>query len=130
MIEVRGLTKRYGPTVAVDGLALEVKPGTVTGFLGPNGSGKSTTMRMIIGLDEPDAGQAWIGGRRLRGAGWALRRVRCRLGLPRPGLAAAPGRLAARSQVLPPGPVGPYPPGRAGRQQRPARPSGGRGAGD
>ena len=63
MIEVRGLTKRYGPTVAVDGLTFEVKPSTVTGFLGPNGSGKSTTMRMIIGLDEPDAGQAWIGGR-------------------------------------------------------------------
>jgi ABC-2 type transport system ATP-binding protein len=75
MIEVRGLTKRYGPTVAVDGLTFEVKPGTVTGFLGPNGSGKSTTMRMIIGLDEPDAGQAWIGGRGYRELGWPLRRV-------------------------------------------------------
>jgi ABC-2 type transport system ATP-binding protein len=75
MIEVRGLTKRYGPTVAVDGLTFEVKPGTVTGFLGPNGSGKSTTMRMIIGLDEPDAGQAWIGGRSYRELGWPLRRV-------------------------------------------------------
>jgi ABC-2 type transport system ATP-binding protein len=75
MIEVRGLTKRYGPTVAVDGLTFEVRPGTVTGFLGPNGSGKSTTMRMIIGLDEPDAGQAWIGGRSYRELGWPLRRV-------------------------------------------------------
>jgi ABC-2 type transport system ATP-binding protein len=75
MIEVRGLTKRYGPTVAVDGLTFEVKPGTVTGFLGPNGSGKSTTMRMIIGLDEPDAGQTWIGGRNYRELGWPLRRV-------------------------------------------------------
>ena len=75
MIEVRGLTKRYGPTVAVDGLTFEVKPGTVTGFLGPNGSGKSTTMRMIIGLDEPDAGQAWIGGRGYRELSWPLRRV-------------------------------------------------------
>ena len=75
MIEVRGLSKRYGPTVAVDGLTFEVRPGTVTGFLGPNGSGKSTTMRMIIGLDEPDAGQAWIGGRGYHELGWPLRRV-------------------------------------------------------
>jgi ABC-2 type transport system ATP-binding protein len=75
MIEVRGLTKRYGPTVAVDGLTFEVRPGTVTGFLGPNGSGKSTTMRMIIGLDRPDAGQAWIGGRGYRQLGWPLREV-------------------------------------------------------
>src|ERR1700755_1966687 len=75
MIEVRGLTQRYGPTVAVDGLTFEVQPGTVTGFLGPNGSGKSTTMRMIIGLDRPDAGQAWIGGRGYRELGWPLRRA-------------------------------------------------------
>jgi ABC-2 type transport system ATP-binding protein len=75
MIEVRGLTKRYGPTTAVDGLTFEVQPGTVTGFLGPNGSGKSTTMRMIIGLDTPDAGQAWIGGRGYHELGWPLRRV-------------------------------------------------------
>jgi ABC-2 type transport system ATP-binding protein len=75
MIEVRGLTKRYGPTVAVDGLTFEVRPGTVTGFLGPNGSGKSTTMRMIIGLDRPDAGQAWIGGHGYRKLGWPLRQV-------------------------------------------------------
>ena len=66
MIEARGLTKRYGSTVAVDRLDLEVRPGVVTGFLGPNGSGKSTTMRMILGLDEPDAGDARIGGRRYR----------------------------------------------------------------
>jgi ABC-2 type transport system ATP-binding protein len=75
MIEARGLTKRYGPTVAVDGLSFDVRPGTVTGFLGPNGSGKSTTMRMIIGLDAPDAGQARIGGRRFRELGWPLREV-------------------------------------------------------
>src|SRR5438128_2461427 len=61
MIEVRGLTKRYGSTVAVDGLSFDVRPGTVTGFLGPNGSGKSTTMRLILGLDAPDAGQVRIG---------------------------------------------------------------------
>ena len=75
MIEARGLTKRYGPTVAVDGLSFDVHPGTVTGFLGPNGSGKSTTMRMIIGLDAPDAGQARIGGRRYRELSWPLREV-------------------------------------------------------
>src|SRR3984893_12318708 len=62
VIEVRGLTKRYGSTVAVDRLSFDVPPGAVTGFLGLNGSGKSTTMRMILGLDSPDAGHARIGG--------------------------------------------------------------------
>jgi ABC-2 type transport system ATP-binding protein len=75
VIEARGLTKRYGSTVAVDRLDFEVRPGVVTGFLGPNGSGKSTTMRMILGLDEPDAGDARIGGRRYRELGWPLREV-------------------------------------------------------
>ena len=51
MIEVENLTKRYGPTLAVDDLSFVAPPGTVTGFLGPNGAGKSTTMRMIAGLD-------------------------------------------------------------------------------
>ena len=62
MIEVRGLTKRYGSTVAVDRLSFDVPPGAVTGFLGLNGSRKSTTMRMILGLDSPDAGHTRIGG--------------------------------------------------------------------
>ncbi|MER6945839.1 ATP-binding cassette domain-containing protein [Nonomuraea sp. NPDC000554] len=62
MISLRGLCKRYGDRMAVDGLSLEVRPGTVTGFLGPNGAGKSTTMRMILGLDRPTAGTALIGG--------------------------------------------------------------------
>jgi ABC-2 type transport system ATP-binding protein len=75
MLEVRGLTKRYGPQLAVDGLTFDVRPGAVTGFLGPNGSGKSTTMRLILGLDHPDAGQARIGGRRYRDLGWPLREV-------------------------------------------------------
>ena len=56
MIEARGLTKRYGPVLAVDALSFDIRPGVVTGFLGPNGSGKSTTMRMMVGLDRPDAG--------------------------------------------------------------------------
>ncbi|TQS20467.1 ABC transporter ATP-binding protein [Microbispora sp. KK1-11] len=64
MIEVRALTKRFGRTVAVDGLTFHVKPGRVTGFLGPNGAGKSTTMRMILGLDHPASGEALVNGRR------------------------------------------------------------------
>src|SRR5580698_2304858 len=56
MIEVRGLTKRYGDKTAVDGLTFGIEPGKVTGFLGPNGAGKTTTMRCILGLDYPDAG--------------------------------------------------------------------------
>ncbi|MFE2250739.1 ABC transporter ATP-binding protein [Streptomyces lavendulae] len=62
MIEAVGLTKRFGAKTAVDGLSFQVKPGHVTGFLGPNGSGKSTTMRMILGLDRPTAGQVTING--------------------------------------------------------------------
>jgi ABC-2 type transport system ATP-binding protein len=66
MIEAKGLTKRYGETVAVDNLSFEVKPGKVTGFLGPNGAGKSTTMRMILGLDTPTSGEVTIDGQRYR----------------------------------------------------------------
>ncbi len=63
MIEVTGLTKRYGEHTAVDELSFVVEPGIVTGFLGPNGAGKSTTMRMILGLDRPTAGHAMVNGR-------------------------------------------------------------------
>jgi ABC-2 type transport system ATP-binding protein len=62
VIEVVDLSKRYGDRTAVDGLTFAVEPGRVTGFLGPNGAGKSTTMRLILGLDRPDAGTATIGG--------------------------------------------------------------------
>ncbi|MDA8356331.1 MAG: ATP-binding cassette domain-containing protein [Actinomycetota bacterium] len=75
MIELNGLVKRYGPTLAVDHLTFEVVAGKVTGFLGPNGSGKSTTMRMIMGLDNPDAGWATIRGRPYRELAWPLREV-------------------------------------------------------
>ena len=75
MIEVQDLTKRYGRAVAVDRLSFTVRPGTVTGFLGPNGSGKSTTLRMIMGLDYPDAGRARVGGRVYRELRWPLREV-------------------------------------------------------
>lgn len=63
VIRSEGLTKRFGDRTAVDGLSFEVRSGTVTGFLGPNGAGKSTTMRMIMGLDVPDAGSSTLNGR-------------------------------------------------------------------
>jgi ABC-2 type transport system ATP-binding protein len=62
MIEARGLTKRYGATVAVNNLSFTVRPGLVTGFLGPNGAGKTTTMRLILGLDYPSAGAVTVNG--------------------------------------------------------------------
>jgi len=62
-IEVRDLHKRFGDTVALDGLSFTVTPGSITGFVGPNGAGKSTTMRVILGLDAVDSGSALIGGR-------------------------------------------------------------------
>src|SRR5256885_15443774 len=66
MIDARGLTKNYGDKRAVDDLSFTVQPGTVTGFLGPNGSGKSTTMRLILGLDAPTAGDVTVNGRHYR----------------------------------------------------------------
>jgi ABC-2 type transport system ATP-binding protein len=75
MIEARGLVKRYGSTTAVDNLSFDVQPGTVTGFLGPNGAGKSTTMRMILGLDRPDAGTARVNGQSYYQLRWPLREV-------------------------------------------------------
>jgi len=75
MIEARGLTKRYGDKLAVDGLTFTVRPGVVTGFLGPNGAGKSTTMRMVLGLDRPTAGRVTVGGRDYRRIGAPLREV-------------------------------------------------------
>ncbi|HSP60789.1 MAG TPA: ABC transporter ATP-binding protein [Ornithinimicrobium sp.] len=66
-IEIRDLTKRFGSTVALDGLTMSVAPGEVHGFLGPNGSGKSTTLRVLLGLLRPDGGSA----RLLGGDPWA-----------------------------------------------------------
>ena len=65
-IEIDGLRKRFGSTQALDGMTFTVQPGQVTGFVGPNGAGKSTTMRVVVGLDAPDAGTASIGGRPYR----------------------------------------------------------------
>lgn len=66
MIELDGLTKRFGNKVAVDHLSCRVRPGMVTGFLGPNGAGKSTTMRMMLDLDNPTSGTVRIDGRHYR----------------------------------------------------------------
>ncbi|WP_007025729.1 ABC transporter ATP-binding protein [Saccharomonospora iraqiensis] len=75
MIEARGLTKRYGNTLAVNDLSFDVQPGKVTGFLGPNGAGKSTTMRMMLGLDNPTSGEVRIAGERYRDLRHPLRTV-------------------------------------------------------
>ncbi len=75
MIEVRGLTKRYGETTAVGDLSFDVMPGKVTGFLGPNGAGKTTTMRLILGLDYPDAGTVHIDGKQYASLAYPMREV-------------------------------------------------------
>ena len=104
MIQVEGLTKRYGDVVAVDDLTFDVHPGRVTGFLGPNGAGKSTTMRMILGLDQPTSGQALVGGRAYRTLNPPLRHVGALLeaNALHPGRTARNQlRVAARSNAIP-----------------------------
>jgi len=104
LIEVLGLTKRYGDMVAVNNLTFEVRPGVVTGFLGPNGAGKSTTMRMILGLDHPTAGQALVDGRRYRTLDQPLRSVGALLESEalHPARSARDNlRVAARSNGIP-----------------------------
>ncbi|HEY1820016.1 MAG TPA: ATP-binding cassette domain-containing protein [Trebonia sp.] len=90
MITARGLTKTYGRTIAVQDLTFTVRPGVVTGFLGPNGAGKSTTMRMLIGLDRPDAGHATVNGKSYR----ELRRPLHEVGAMLEAKAFHPGRSA------------------------------------
>src|SRR5262249_21126059 len=89
-IQARHLSKRYGSRLAVDDLSFTVEPGKVTGFLGPNGAGKSTTMRLLLGLDRPDRGQARIGGRPYRDLRFPLRAAGALL----EAQAAHPGRSA------------------------------------
>ena len=108
MIVTRGLTKRYGETLAVDNLSFTVSSGVVTGFLGPNGSGKSTAMRMILGLDKPDAGSALVNGCSYDELSWPLREVGALLDAK----AFHPGRSArnhlrwlAQANDIPPGRV-------------------------
>ncbi|MEV4759350.1 ATP-binding cassette domain-containing protein [Micromonospora sp. NPDC049559] len=90
MIVVRELTKRYGPTLALDRLSFEVRPGAVTGFLGPNGAGKSTALRVILGLHHPTSGEALVGGRRYD----RIRRPMREVGAVLDADAAHPGRTA------------------------------------
>jgi ABC-2 type transport system ATP-binding protein len=94
-IEVAGLRKRFGAMLALDGMTFTVSPGQITGFIGPNGAGKSTTMRVILGLDAPDAGHALIGGRPYVG----LRRPLTRLGALLDAAALQPSRTA-RNHLL------------------------------
>jgi len=75
MIEVRGLTKRYGAKTAVDDLTFSIKPGQVTGFLGPNGAGKTTTMRCILGLDYPTEGTITVDGKVYGNLAYPMREV-------------------------------------------------------
>ena len=91
MIEIRDLTKSYGRTIAVDRLSVTVHPGRVTGFLGPNGAGKFTTMRAVLGLDRPTAGEVLVAGRRYAQHPAPLREVGALLDAH----AAHPGRSAA-----------------------------------
>jgi ABC-2 type transport system ATP-binding protein len=89
-IEVRALHKRYRAAVAVDGLSFTVRAGEVTGFVGPNGAGKSTTMRLILGLDAPDGGEALVNGRPYR----SLRTPLTQVGALLDASALHPGRRA------------------------------------
>ena len=75
MIQVRNLTKHFGPNIAVDNLSFEVQPGRVTGFLGPNGAGKTTTLRMILGLVRPEKGTATVDGVSYQGLRAPMREV-------------------------------------------------------
>ena len=124
MIEIQDLTKRYGPAVAVNRLSFTVRPGTVTGFLGPNGSGKSTTLRMIIGLDFPDSGQARIGGRAYHKLRWPLREVgallEARAFHPRGGPRGVVGGWGGPGPSPRGGPPRPPRPARAPRNRIPA----------
>ncbi|MCD6519015.1 MAG: ABC transporter ATP-binding protein [Anaerolineae bacterium] len=72
-IRTEGLGRSFGELRAVDGLTLEVPAGVIFGFLGPNGSGKTTTIRLLLGLLEPTAGQAWVLGHSVRQEAWAVR---------------------------------------------------------
>jgi ABC-2 type transport system ATP-binding protein len=90
VIEVSELRKRFGPVLALDGMSFTVRPGQVTGFVGPNGAGKSTTMRVILGLDAPDAGTALIGGQPYRSLRRPLTPASARCWTPRPCSPAGP----------------------------------------
>jgi ABC-2 type transport system ATP-binding protein len=95
VIEIDGLTKRYGEKAAVDGLSFVVEPGVVTGFLGPNGAGKSTTMRVIAGLDRPTSGTVRVNGKQYRRSAAPM----SELGILLDARSVHPG-LSARNNLL------------------------------
>jgi ABC-2 type transport system ATP-binding protein len=95
VIEIDGLTKRYGEKAAVDGLSFVVEPGVVTGFLGPNGAGKSTTMRVIAGLDRPTRGTVRVNGKQYRRSAAPM----SELGILLDARSVHPG-LSARNNLL------------------------------
>jgi ABC-2 type transport system ATP-binding protein len=74
-VELKGVTKRYNEIVAVDNLNLSIKPGEIFGILGPNGSGKSTTMKMLLGLVQPDAGSVNVLGLDVKKDAVAVKRL-------------------------------------------------------
>jgi ABC-2 type transport system ATP-binding protein len=115
VIRTRGLTKRYGEVLAVDGLDLEVLEGDVYGFLGANGSGKTTTVRMLLGLVLASSGEIEVLGQRMpRAAGRVLPEVGCLVEGP-----AAYGHLTGRANLRLLDAAGPG--GRDGRRSRAAR---------
>jgi ABC-2 type transport system ATP-binding protein len=108
-IEACDLSKRFGGTVAVDALSFTARPGHVTGFLGPNGAGKSTTMRMILGLDAPDSGTAYVDDRPYTALHQPLRQVGALLdatAVHPARTATAHLRILAASNGIPAGRVG------------------------
>ncbi len=96
MIQAKGLTRRFGDLIAVDGLDLSIQRGEVFGFLGPNGAGKTTTVRMLASLIAPSGGSATVAGHEL---GREDRAIRSRVGV----LTETPGlykRLSAKDNLL------------------------------
>jgi ABC-2 type transport system ATP-binding protein len=103
-IVVAGLRKRFGATLALDGMSFSVRPGVVTCFVGPNGAGKSTTMRVILGLAAVEEGTALVGGKPYRSLRHPLHHVGSLLdaGALHPGRSARNHLLwLAHSQGLP-----------------------------
>ena len=73
LLEVSGLTKRFGGLVAVRDIGFTIRPGEILGLIGPNGSGKSTVMRLVMGIERPNAGSIRLGGTEI--AGWPTHRI-------------------------------------------------------
>ncbi len=97
-VEVRGLRRQFGSVVAVDGVDLDVRPGEMLTVLGPSGCGKTTVLRLIAGLDMPDAGTIDIGGRRVSGAGASVPPERRRVGMVFQDVALFP-HLSVRDNI-------------------------------